>query len=360
MKAGKTLTELATELERQQTAKKDYIADSRKVAMTDDAKGLTLAGIGQVSMTDHAKRQLAARLQIPVTFYDRMAEKHPDVLAHTVNELFQREPAKAMIRTLDNKARGIMSSSFRPLDNYDLADATIPELIRVGAKVESCEVTETRMYIKATLPQLDRELPMPAGHTMGKGHTIFARALRGAVVISNSDVGAGRLMISPAMLEKQCTNLATFKDDGFAAVHLGKSKGEDDTVREYLTDQTKRLEDAAIWAKTRDMIKAICDGRVMDKLVAQMLAAREDQITGNPIEVAEVFAKKNTFTEQEKGGLMRYLAESGEMTRYGLQWAVTRLAQDVESYDRSSDLERLGGSIIELPQSEWKVLAKAA
>jgi hypothetical protein len=43
-----------------------------------------------------------------------------------------------------------------------------------------------------------------------------------------------------------------------------------------------------------------------------------------------------------------------------LQWAVTRLAQDAENYDRASDLERLGGRIIELPRSEWRQLAEAA
>jgi len=360
MKTGRTIESLAAELTRQHEAKRDYVADTRRMEMTPDAQALRLEGVEPVEMTQHARRQLATRLDIPGAFFDRLQTKHPDILKGMVNTLFQREPQMTMVRTLDGKARGIMSNGYRTLDNYDLADAVLPALVQAGAEILSCEVTETRMYVKGTIAALDRMLPVPAGLVMGKGHTIFPRALRGAFSISNSEVGAGGVLVNPAVLEKACTNLAVFKDEGFSAIHLGKRKGEDDAVREYLTDATKRLEDAAIWAKVRDTIKAICDGRVMDKIVAGMLAAREDVIEGDPAKVVEVFGKKNDLNEEERGGLLRHLVASGEPTRYGLQWAVTRLAGEVEDYDRASELERLGGKVIELPKSDWKVLLKAA
>lgn len=360
MKIGRSLTELAVELERQHDAKRDYIADTRKISMADDAKAITLAGVEPLAITNHAKRQLAAKLDIPAAFYERLETKHPDILSGMVNQLFVREPQRTMVRTLDGRARGIMSDSYRPLDNYDLCDAVLPALTQVGAKVESCEVTETKLYLKATIPGLDRELAMPEGLVMGVGHNFFPRALRGGISISNSEVGAGALVVAPAILEKQCTNLATFRDSGYGAIHLGKKKGADDSVSEYLTDATKRLEDAAIWAKVRDVIAAICSGKVMDKLVAAMLAARADEITGNPAAVVEVFGRRNQLSEEERGGLLRHLISAQEPTRYGLQWAVTRLSQEVESYDRASELERLGGTVIELPKSEWAELARAA
>jgi hypothetical protein len=43
-----------------------------------------------------------------------------------------------------------------------------------------------------------------------------------------------------------------------------------------------------------------------------------------------------------------------------LHAAVTRAAEDVESYDRASQLEVLGGEIIELAKSDWRELAMAA
>jgi len=37
--------------------------------------------------------------------------------------------------------------------------------------------------------------------------------------------------------------------------------------------------------------------------------------------------------------------------------AITRTAQDVESYDRSDELEGFGGRVIDLPRSQWQQLA---
>lgn len=39
---------------------------------------------------------------------------------------------------------------------------------------------------------------------------------------------------------------------------------------------------------------------------------------------------------------------------------MTRTAQDVESYDRATELETLGGQILTLDRSQWQVLAEAA
>jgi hypothetical protein len=360
MKTGMTLVEMATELERQRNAKRDFIADSRTLKMADDARSLQLAGQGAFGVNDFAQKQLATRLDIPTQFYGRLQEKHPDLLANMVNALFVREPQKAMVRTLDGNVRAVMSDGYRTLDNYDLFDAIFPALRDAGAQVESCALTETKLYIKCLCPWLDRELPMPEGLEMGKGHTFFVRKIVGAIVISNSEIGAGALSIAPGIFERQCTNLAVFKDEGYGRFHIGKRKGVDESVFEYLSDDTKRLDDAAIWATTRDMVKAVMDGRVLDKIVASMTAARADAITGDPAKLVEVFAKQRGLTEDERGGLLRHLAGSGEMTRYGLQWAVTRLAGEAESYDRASELERLGGQVIELPRADWTVLAKAA
>jgi hypothetical protein len=265
-----------------------------------------------------------------------------------------------MIRTLDGNIRGVLSDRFRPLDNYDLADAILPVLTEAKVEVKSCNITATKLYIKVLMPWLDRELPVPENLKMGVGHNWFIRKIVGALTISNSEVGSGALAISPGMFEQQCTNLAVFRDEGFGRMHIGKKAADDgDSVTKYLSDETKRLDDAAVWAKVRDVVKATMDGRVMDSLVAKMAAARGDMIEGDPVKVIELFAKKNQFSEAEKGGLLKHLVESGEMTRYGLQWAITRLAGDAEDYDRASNLERLGGEVIELPRNDWKELLAA-
>ena len=50
---------------------------------------------------------------------------------------------------------------------------------------------------------------------------------------------------------------------------------------------------------------------------------------------------------------MQRLIESNDLTLYGLSNAVTRHSQDVESYDRASELESIGYSILTMPPRQW-------
>jgi len=203
MKQGKTLTELAVEIERQKDSKHDYIAESRAFTLQDNGRTMEIEGVGPFGLTQHARQQLATKLDIPLAYFDRLQDKHPALLAQNVNELARREPQRNMVRTLDGNIRGFLSDRFRPLDNFDLADAVLPIITEYkgeGLEVASCEITETRMYIKVLLPWLDRELPVPEGLKMGVGHNWFIRKIIGSMVISNSEVGAGALNIIPACL----------------------------------------------------------------------------------------------------------------------------------------------------------------
>ncbi len=73
MKSGKTLSELALELERQSETKKDYIASTESLEMTDTGE-MTLEGDTrqEFAIADHAHTQIAARLDIPAKYYARM------------------------------------------------------------------------------------------------------------------------------------------------------------------------------------------------------------------------------------------------------------------------------------------------
>ena len=88
MKEGRTLTELALEIERQNAVKKDYLADTRKMEMvlTDNSpqlavrdKGLTLA------LNSVAHRQIGEHTGIPAKYYDKMHSNLPELLADNVN-----------------------------------------------------------------------------------------------------------------------------------------------------------------------------------------------------------------------------------------------------------------------------------
>ena len=78
------------------------------------------------------------------------------------------------------------------------------------------------------------------------------------------------------------------------------------------------------------------------------------------VEVVRGAGRRLGLTDDEGKGVLRHLIEGGDLSRYGLYTAVTRQSQDVEDYDRATELERIGAQVIELPKSEWRELAMAA
>lgn len=367
MKQGKSLTDLAIEIERQAKAKQDFVAPTNALTMTlsGDKKnvGLDLAEAGEFDIAKTAHRQLGQHLGIHAKYYDKMRDEAPDLLAHNVNHWFQKTPSPRMIRTLDGRARAFLSDSYRPLDNFDLAEAVLPIIQDVGAEVHSCEITETRMYLKAVVPGAQAEIP-PAGvenFEWGKEHHAID-VVQAGIVISNSEVGYGSLAVQPAIHTVKCSNLAIFKSDAMRKYHIGAKlggSGSEDVVR-YLSQQAQRVTNEAIFLQVRDLTKAAMGGEVFDKLVNGLREARGEKIEGDPAKVVDVTAKQLDLSDTERGGVLKYLASGGDLTRYGLSNAVTRFSQDVEDYDRATELEQAGAAIITLPQGQWKKLAEAA
>ncbi len=110
MKTGKTLTELAMELERQSTVKKDFIANTSSLEMTSAGElALDSDTYQEFPVTDHAHSQIAARLDIPSKYYNRMRLEAPELLAANVNEWFHNKPERRMVRTLDGQMRAFLS-----------------------------------------------------------------------------------------------------------------------------------------------------------------------------------------------------------------------------------------------------------
>ena len=54
--------------------------------------------------------------------------------------------------------------------------------------------------------------------------------------------------------------------------------------------------------------------------------------------------------------ILQYLIEGHDLSLYGLSNAVTRYSQDVNSYDRATDLEIIGYNILAMPRSVWSRL----
>jgi hypothetical protein len=348
MKQGRTIQDLAQELMRQQSTKRDVVADTRLLTMAEGGDLLRVAGQGDFSVSAHTHGQIAQRLDIPKKYYDRMRSEAPALLEQNVNQWFQTKPEKRMVRTLDGVARAFLSDRYRRLDNLDLASAILPVIGEFGGLViESCEVTESRMYLKVAYPQLEREVK--------KGDVVQAGFL-----VSNSEIGQGSLEVAPFVKRLVCLNGMKVDEFGQKRYHMGRAQGDNEAAVELYRDETLIADDRAFFMKVADTVRGVLQPARFDKIVARMRESAEQKLEGSPVAAVEVLADRFGLVEAEKNSVLRHLISGGDLSAFGLVQAVTEASKEVASYDRATDLEAFGGQIITLGKDEWKEIAIAA
>lgn len=355
MKIGRSISELAQEIERQSTAKVDYIADTRNLVMAPTEKGVDLIMRNgtdtRMGINTHAHRQIAERIQVPAKYYDKMLSQAPDLLAANVNHWFAAAPEKRMVRTLDGAARAFLSNRYQRIDNLEVAETVLPILSGVpGIEIVSAELTQSKLYIKAVTHHVRAEVK---SRRVGD----FVEA---GVLISNSEIGMGAVAVTPFFHFLACLNGMVRNKEGMRSAHIGTRMDGDENLAEVLADDTKRAIDRSVLLKVRDVVRAALDQAQLDRAVARMQETTTQMVTGDPAKAIEVLANDLVLTETERAGVLRHLISGGDLSRYGVMNAVTRTAEDANDYDRATELETLGGRILDLPAANWSRIAIAA
>lgn len=359
MKTGRSLSQLASEIERQANSKRDFIAPTQALDLVSSEKypeapvRLNIHDVGQFDINQTAHNQIAEHCGIPKPYYNRMMNV-PHLLAHNVNHWFHTGNDKRMVRTLDDKARAFLSNKYRPLDNVDLAEAVLPVIMDHKWSVKSCEITEQKLYIKVVSDQITAEIPQDHMLRSGSAHIVHP-----GLVITNSEIGMGRLQCTPTLHWEHCLNLALMDELGMGRNHVGKRDERfGDIASEFFKDETRKMDDTAFWMKIRDVVQATLNETIFMQMVDKFIQAKSARIEGDPVKVIEVTAKQYQLNEPERVSILKHLIEGADLSAYGLSNAITRASQDVDSYDRATELERLGGQIVELQPSEWKVISQ--
>ncbi len=359
MRQGKDIVALATELQRRSEAKVDFVAPTKKVHLEPEfsedgtATQKLIVENGEdhrYDLTQHTHRQLGTWAKVPAKYYDRMLAEAPQLLTDNVNHWLAKSDTNRMVRTLDGTARAFLSDRYRRIDNEDIAEQVLPILLDSGnfSEIISTEVTDSRLYIKALFPKVENEI------TVGD-------AVQAGVVISNSEIGLGSLKVEPMIYRLVCTNGMISQDHGLSRYHVGrKVAGDGDNAFEVFRDETIKADDAALMMKLHDIVKACSDPKVFESIVAKMREATEGARVQKPVEAVEVLAKSFSLNDGEKGSVLEQLIRGGDYSRYGMLNAVTATANDHESYDRATELESMGGKILDLPRKDWEVIAEAA
>ena len=267
MKYGRSLQELAIELDRQAKVKKDYVATAGAMQMTAVNENFDLViGNTPFQLNENAHRQLGLQLKIPAPYYERMRAENPGLLMANVNGWFQQSPdTRRMVRTLDGTARAILSDRYRRIDNYEVAQTVLPIISEMqGARIESCELTDTRMYIKVVNERIQTEV-------------VPGDIVQAGILISNSEVGMGSVSVKPLIYRLVCTN-GMVADVGVGKRHVGRINESVDGDFGIFRDETIEADDRAFLMKIEDTVRAAVDEARFNALVQKLRDAKEAPI----------------------------------------------------------------------------------
>lgn len=342
MKNGRTLQQLGAELQRQREARKDFITDTRHMdfkARDNGSATISLDIKGQrhnFEVDELAHKQIASRLQIPYRYYQKMQAEQPELLSQNVNTWLEKAPERRMIRTLDGSVRAFLSDRYRRLDNLELCEAVLPIIKDMaGAEIISCEVTPEHMYLKVVNKRLKEEV--------ATGDVVQA-----GFVISNSEVGLGSVKVEPLIYRLVCKNGLILKDYTQKKYHVGKQV-DGDSAYELYSDETLQADDKAFFMKVQDTVKVAADETKFAMAVDKLRTSMDIPLGKDPVKEVELLADRYQLNQNERGDVLRQLFMSGDNSRYGLLNAVTAASQLASSYERATDLERIGGEILAEP-----------
>lgn len=343
MKQGRSLVEIGQELERQRKVRKDFIVDTKVLSMETDAGQSVLSltsgnEIKRYLVNEVAHQQIASRLNIPYRYYQKMQKEYPELLDQNVNGWFTHNPERRMLRTLDGRVRAFLSNRYRRLDNLELCAAILPIINEMkSASIESCEVTESHMYLKVINKKLKAEVAVND-------------VVQAGFVVSNSEIGLGSLKVEPLVYRLVCKNGLICKDFSQKKYHVGRRADlAEDAAYDLYSDETLQADDRAFFMKVQDIIRHAVDESRFLLTVNKMREALHIPLKHDPVQEVELLSDTYQLTQGERGDILRELFMGHDLSRYGMVNAVTAASKLAQSYDRATELERIGGDILASP-----------
>lgn len=389
---------VVNEIERQKATRRDFLYPAKKLSMLPTgeivlgetegfkvgdttytewseaesaakATGVKLEYAGKIApmtLGATAFRQLCAKLGIERMnqFTRDLIEKgHGDLAAENFRTLLSRDDRRFLVRTLDGRARAILSDSYRVLDNSDLFFCAAEEFQNVGADIWNARMSEDRFQMLAVSPHIRGAVSIDRTFDPGDGwqsrwHGTEGDVHNAAVSITNSETGNGGLGVNLAIMRKVCANFNVWTN-GVAQIHAGKTNDGEGEIS--FSDETRASEARTIWLKVRDAIRTAFDPIKFKALIDRLNVATTDVIPAANVEKAiDNVVAEYAIPESRKLAILSNLLKSGDRTRYGVIQAVTAAAHDADSDtdpDSAFDLESVGAKLTDVSSTRFAVLA---
>jgi hypothetical protein len=273
--------------------------------------------------------QIAEKLEIPLKYYHRMEEETPELLARNVNTWLERSEKDFFIRGLGDSVRAFLSDRYRVIDHLDVLMCALNELQAHDAEIEDCFLSETELNIKV------------------KSQTLrdFVRhkddLIMGGIFITNSETGHKALRVEPRMFRVKCSNGMIVEELVTREIHIGNGD---------------EISDEIVYLSLRRSIRELFNR--FGEIVLLLRESTEAKIR-NPQKVIQNVVDQYKLSETQKANILMAFGAEPEYDQYGIANAVTQAAQKEETWEKSVELEKLGGKLVALPMEEFKAMDEA-
>lgn len=321
-----TRSALATIEKIQNEVPTDRIVNTRAVDFDASDKGLVVVVDDERLMpSDYAIGQIAAKGAIPTDYLRSLTTKgaapwQHELAAEVLRKHYRNRDAERMLsRSVNGQLRGWLSDRYRRLDARPLVDALIGELQKIGAVPYAGTATDTRVALKALMPEIIEPVP---GEYLVLG-----------LEWSNSDYGNGPHRLSQFALRVACLNGMT-KDSVLREVHIGGRLTGDIS---YLRYALKAL---------RDTVKGVLGPAAKTRLIEEIKGANHREYSSSQLRTVTkslpVKTQKAVVDAFESQDVINMPAGN---TAWRASNAISWLAKNADSETRL-DLERLAGKIV--------------
>lgn len=319
---------LIDELETQKPLKWDRKLNAAQIAMAlaENTPILRLPGEELFSITKPCHTQFAEKLEIPLKYYHKMEEAAPDLLVSNVNTWLRKNGKDIFIRGLGNSVRAFLSDRYRVIDHLDVLLCALNELQAHDAEIEDCYLSEIEMNIKVKSQKLK-------DFVRHKDDLIM-----GGIFITNSETGHKALRVEPRMFRVKCSNGMIVEELVTREIHIGNGD---------------EISDEIVYLSLRRSIRELFSR--FGEIVLLLRESTEAKIR-NPQKVIQNVVDQYKLSEAQKANILMAFGAEPEYDQYGIANAVTQAAQKEETWEKSVELEKLGGKLVALPMEEFKAL----
>ncbi len=314
----------------------DRIVSTRSIEFEASERGLEVivgAAGTCVHPTDYAIGQIAARAAVPTDYLRSLASRTAEPWQHELaaevlrRHYRNRKAERALVRSVGSSLRGWLSDRYRRLDARPLLEALMVELQGIGAVPYFGTSTDTRVALKALLPEILEPVP---GEFMVLG-----------LEWSNSDYGNGPHRLATFALRVACLNGMT-RENALREIHLGGRLAEN---IEY-SNRTYELDTKASVSALRDTVKGVLGPAARDRMMDEIRGANSREVSVGQLrtQVRNLPAKtqKAVVDAFESGDVINLPAGN---TAWRASNAVSWIARHLDSDEDRLDLERLAGKI---------------